>query len=59
MMVMKRKLKRKGIYLQEARSVLQFSDTLLWNFPSSKPLLSGREKRATQAFPGDQLQREG
>jgi hypothetical protein len=34
------KRRRRVMNLQKAGSVLQLSDTLLWNFPSSKQLLS-------------------
>lgn len=41
--------------LQKTKRALWFTDALLWNFPSTKPLLSCSEQRATQTFPGDQL----
>ena len=41
--------------LQKATRALWFTDALLWNFPSTKPLLGCSEQRSTQTFPGDKL----
>lgn len=43
---------------QKAKRALWFTDALLRNLPSSKPLLGGSEQRPTQTLPGDQLRTE-
>lgn len=41
--------------IQKATRALWFTDTLLWNFPSTKPLFGCSEQGSTQTLPGDQL----
>lgn len=41
--------------LQKATCALWFTDALLWNFASTKPLLGRSKKRPAQTLPGDQL----
>lgn len=42
-------------HLQNAKCALWFTDALLWNFSSTKPLFGSTEQRPTQTFPRHQL----